>query len=129
MSSLDLVNAHYAASARGDLEGMIADFADDIVWVECAGFPTAGTYIGPAAVVDGVFGPTAAEWEGFAVSVDRTIADGGTVVALGRYTATHRGSGRALDARTVHVWTVDGDRIVGFEQIADSHLAVEAARA
>ncbi len=34
---------------------MIADFADDIEWIEAAGFPLAGTYRGPDAVKTGVF--------------------------------------------------------------------------
>ncbi|WP_223690055.1 nuclear transport factor 2 family protein [Leifsonia poae] len=129
MSNADIVRAHYDASRRGDLPGMVADFAHDIVWTECAGFPTAGTYIGPEAVIDGVFGPTAAEWDGFAVSVDRLVVQDDAVVAIGRYTATHRGTRRCLDTRTVHLWTLADGRIIGFEQIADSQLAAEAAGA
>ncbi|MFT4220562.1 MAG: nuclear transport factor 2 family protein [Microbacterium sp.] len=127
MSNVDIVRAHYDASARGDLPGMVADFAPDIVWTECAGFPTAGTYIGPDAVIDGVFGPTAAEWDGFGVAIDQLVVDGDTVVGVGRYTATHRGTGKALDARTVHVWTVRDGRIAAFEQVADSRIAALAA--
>jgi uncharacterized protein len=49
-SPLQIIKDHYAASARGDLEGMLAPLAEDAEWTEMAGFPYAGTYIGPAAV-------------------------------------------------------------------------------
>jgi len=129
MSTVDIVRAHYAASDRGDLPGMMADFSPEIVWTECAGFDTAGTYVGPEAIVAGVFGPTAATWDGFTVTVDRLVADGDTVVALARYTATHRATGTRLDCRTVHVWTVVDGKVTAFEQIADSHIAALAAQA
>src|SRR3972149_6485911 len=63
--NLDIIRDHYAASARGDLEGMLAAFAPDIAWTEVAGFPYAGTYHGAAAIVANVFARIGAEWEGF----------------------------------------------------------------
>lgn len=129
MAAIDIVKAHYAASARGDLDGMVADFAPDIEWVECAGFPTAGTYHGVQAVIEGVFGPTVATWDQFAVHVDILVADGETVIMVGRYTGVNRATGKPLDARSVHVWTVRGAHIVGFEQIADSHVVQLATQA
>jgi ketosteroid isomerase-like protein len=46
MSAADVIRAHYAASARGDLDGMLAPLAADATWTEAAGFPYAGTYTG-----------------------------------------------------------------------------------
>ncbi len=129
MSSVDVIRAHYAASDRGDLPAMMADFSPEIVWTECAGFSTAGTYVGPEAIAAGVFGPTVAQWDGFTVTVDKLVAEGDTVVSLARYTGTHRATGKRLDCRTVHVWTVADGKVTAFEQIADSHIAALAAQA
>lgn len=123
MSSIDVVRKHYAASEAGDLPGMMADFAPNIVWTEAAGFPTAGVYNGPQEIIDGVFGPTEAAWNGFSVGVERLLEDGDTVVMIGSYTATAKSTGIPLDIRTVHVWTVQDGKIVAFEQICDSHPA------
>ncbi len=134
MSNIDLVAAHYAAAARGDLPGMLADFDPGITWVEAAGFPLAGVYTGPEEITSSVFGAITSEWRGFGMHVDEYVAQGDTVVALGRYLASHRASGRELDARTVHIWRVRAGKLVGFEQLTDtllvkraSHTAEEAA--
>ena len=122
MSNIDLVAAHYDAAARGDLPGMMADFDPGITWVEAAGFSLAGSYTGPEEIASRVFGSIVADWRGFGMHVDEYVAQGDTVIALGRYRGTHRASGRGLDARTVHIWRVRGDRLVGFEQLTDTLL-------
>src|SRR3954469_2498160 len=61
----DAIEAHYAAGDAGDLQGMLAPFAPDIIWTEAAGFPLAGTYIGPAAVAENVFGALQRDWDGY----------------------------------------------------------------
>ena len=63
MSNADIITAHYAASDRGDLDGMLAPLADDVSWTEAAGFPYAGTYLGPDAVAAGVFQRIHDEWD------------------------------------------------------------------
>lgn len=124
----DVIAAHYAASTQGDLDGMVADFADDIAWTEAAGFPLAGTYHGPDAVVDGVFKALGADWDGWSVHVDELVTEGETVVAIGWYTGTHRATGTALRARVAHVWRVRNEKVVAFEQITDTLPVFQAAQ-
>jgi len=84
-SPADVVAAHYAAGARGDLTGMVADLHPQVRWTEAGGFPYGGTYIGPQAVIDGVFAAIGREWDSFGFRVDELLHAGETVVALGRY--------------------------------------------
>ncbi|MFT0701818.1 nuclear transport factor 2 family protein, partial [Citrobacter meridianamericanus] len=49
-------------------------------------------------------------------SIERLIDGGDSVVAVGRYAATHRRSGKSFEARVAHVWTVEDGRIRRFEQ-------------
>ena len=42
------------------------------------------------------------------------------VVVEGRYTATHRGTGRSLDAQVCHVWTLKGGKIARFHRYVDT---------
>ncbi|MEO8261902.1 MAG: nuclear transport factor 2 family protein [Pseudolysinimonas sp.] len=123
----DVIADHYAAGARGDLDGMIADFADDIAWTEAAGFPLAGLYRGPQAVKTGVFMALGGDWEGWAPHIDELVADGEVVVAIGWYTATHRATGKALRTRVAHVWRVRDEKVVEFEQITDTLPVHDAA--
>lgn len=119
----DIVKAHYAASDRGDLDGMVESFAADIRWTEMAGFPYAGTYVGPDEVRSGVFERLGREWKGFRADPDRLVDGGdGTVVGIGVYSGTYRRTGRSMRVRFVHVWQVEDGRITGFEQFTDTHL-------
>jgi ketosteroid isomerase-like protein len=64
-----LIRQIYADFAAGDVPGVLAAFAPDIVWNEAENFPYAGgnPYRGPQAVLDGVFLPIAGDYDGFTV--------------------------------------------------------------
>ncbi|MBW8892193.1 MAG: nuclear transport factor 2 family protein [Burkholderiales bacterium] len=115
-SNLQIVTDHYAASARGDIPAMMADMAPDVAWTEMAGFPCAGTWIGPAAVVSNVFAVLGRDWDGYSFTLEQLIDGGEQLVALGRYTGRFRATGKALDARVAHVWRLAEGRVVAFEQ-------------
>lgn len=122
----DIVAAHYAAAARADVPGMLQDFDPAIRWVEAAGFPYAGTYCGPAAVVQNVLARIGQEWTGFAFHLERLLDSGDTVVAIGSYSGLFRATGRAIDVRTAHVWQVRDGRIIALEQFTDTLLVQRA---
>ena len=122
----DIIAAHYAASDRGDVDGMLAPLAPDARWTEMAGFPYAGTYIGPDAVRAGVFDRIAADWEGYTAAITELVDGGDIVVGLGTYSGTHRGTGRYFEARVAHVWRLAGGRIVAFEQFTDTARVQDA---
>ncbi|MFK3671431.1 nuclear transport factor 2 family protein [Leifsonia aquatica] len=119
-SNRDIIAAHYAASDRGDIEGMLAPLAPDARWTEMAGFPYAGTYIGPEEVAAGVFARIAAEWDGYTAAITELVDGGDTIVGLGTYSGTHRQSGRYFEARVAHVWRLADGRVVAFEQFTDT---------
>ncbi|MCS5498346.1 nuclear transport factor 2 family protein [Cnuibacter physcomitrellae] len=123
----EVIERHYAASDRGDLDGMLSVLADDIVWTEAAGFPLAGTYVGPQSVAQNVFAALQRDWEGFALAVDEIVDCGDTVIGIGTYTGTDRGTGKPFQARVVHIWRVEDGKAVRFEQVADTAQIVAAA--
>ncbi|MEU4805293.1 nuclear transport factor 2 family protein [Actinosynnema sp. NPDC023587] len=126
MTALEVVRAHYAASDRGDLEGMLAPLAPDATWTEAAGSTYGGTYTGRDAIVANVFQRIGADWASFDVTVAELLDAGDTVVALGSYTGVHRATGKSMTARFTHVWRVADGRVTGFEQVADTALIVGA---
>jgi uncharacterized protein len=119
-SNADLIRNSYDAFARGDIETVLAVLDPKVEWTEAAGFPTAGTYTGPEAVVAGVFVRLATEWENFEAVPDRMASDGGTVVATGTYSGTFKETGRSFTARFAHVWELRDGMVVRFEQVADT---------
>jgi uncharacterized protein len=89
-TAYEIVAQHYAASDRKDIDGMMADLADDVQWTEMAGFPCAGTYVGREAIVGNVFAILGRDWEGFNFTLTELIDGGDTVVGVGDYKATNR---------------------------------------
>ncbi|UPO76409.1 MULTISPECIES: nuclear transport factor 2 family protein [Arthrobacter] len=122
----DVIDAHYAASDRGDLAGMVADFAPDIRWTEAAGFPLAGTFTGPDAVIEQVFKKLPETWADWSVSIDEVLDAGNTVIGVGTYSGVNRVTGRDFTARVAHLWRLDAGKVVAFEQIPDSAVVREA---
>ena len=125
-SNEEIIRAHYAASDRGDLEGMLAPLAPDARWTEMAGFPYAGTYVGPDEVRRGVFERIAADWDGYTAAITELVDGGDTIVGLGTYSGTHKASGRSFEARVAHVWRLRDGRVVAFEQFTDTARVAEA---
>lgn len=115
-----IIEAHYAASDRGDLAGMVADFAPDVRWTEAAGFPLAGTFFGPDAVIENVFKKLPEAWADWEVAIDEVLDAGPTVVGVGTYSGVNRSTGKAFMARVAHLWRLVDGKVVAFEQIADS---------
>jgi ketosteroid isomerase-like protein len=126
--NVDLVRGIYDAFAAGDIAGVVARMSPDIVWNEAENFPCAdrSPYRGPDAILAGVFGRIAAEWDGFAALPEELLDAGDTVVALGRYRGTCKATGRSMNAQMVHVWRVDGGKAAAFQQYADT---LQVARA
>jgi ketosteroid isomerase-like protein len=127
--NLVIVQSLYQAFAEQDREQILAIFDPGIEWIQSAGFPGGGRYVGVEAVMDGVFGRLGREWEGWGAKVGRWLDAGDSIVALGEYHGTNRATGRAMTAAFAHVlWLRDG-RVVRFEQYADTATVAAACPA
>ena len=115
-----IIESAYASFAQGDVPTALGAFADDIQWTEADGYPLAGTYVGPQAVLEGVFMRLGEIGDEFAVVPSQLLAEGDTVVALGTCTWKHRSSGEPASVKMVHVWTMDSGKAVAFQQHIDT---------
>lgn len=125
-TNVDTIAAHYAASDRGDLDGMLAPLSPDTRWTEAAGFPYAGTYVGPEDVRQHVFEAIAEDWDGYTFTLAELHDAGDAVIALGSYSGTHRRTGRSFRVRVAHVWKFADGHLASFEQFVDSAPVVAA---
>jgi uncharacterized protein len=125
-SACRIVSDHFAASARGDLAAMMADVAPDVQWTEMAGFPSAGTHVGPAQVIEKVFKVLGSDWVGHRFHFETLIDAGDCIVGVGGYHGTYRKTGKAMAVRVVHVWRVESGLVRSFEQFTDTLLVAEA---
>ena len=127
-TNLEIIKAHYAGSDTKDLVAMLAPVTATTRWTEMAGFPCAGTFIGPDAVVENVFKVIGAAWDGYALKVDRLIDGGDTIVGVGTYSGTFKATGKSMTARVTHVWDMKDGKVVQFEQFTDTALVADAMR-
>ena len=126
MSSLDSVKSIYQAFAEGDVPSVLGALSPEIDWTEAEGFPYAGTYHGPSAVLTGVFMRLGTEWDGFAAVPEEFIDGGDTVVALGKYSGTYKATGKSFQANFAHVWKVQDGKAIRFIQYVDTLLVNRA---
>lgn len=122
MSNTEPVRALYAAFAKGDMPAALATMADDIVWNEAENYPYAdrNPYVGPQAVLTGVFARIGADWENFSANSEELIDGGDTIVSLGHYGGVFKATGKTMRAQFVHVFRVKNGKIAGFQQYADT---------
>lgn len=121
-----VIQAIYDAFATGDIPTVLGLMSPDLVWNEADDFIYAdgNPYIGPQAVLEGVFARIGGEWDGFGAHVEELLDAGDTIVALGRYSGTFKATGKAQDTQFVHVWRVAGGKAVRFQQYANTlHVA------
>ena len=125
--SVALVRSIYDAFGKGDIPGVLGRMAPDMEWNEAENFPYAdgSPYVGPDAIVSGVFMRLGGEWDGFAAVPEEFLDAGDTVVVLGRYKGKYKATGRTLDAQMVHVWRVKDGKTTHFQQYTDT---LQAAR-
>lgn len=128
-TNIDIVRSHYEASAQGDIDAMMADVSPQVRWTEMAGFPCAGTWIGPQAVVDNVFAVLGKEWIGYRFELQSLIDGGDHVIGVGTYHGIYRTTAKAMQARVAHLWTLKDGQVVTFEQFTDTLLVNQAMRA
>jgi uncharacterized protein len=125
-ANLDLVRATYEGSSEDNGRTLLATLASDAEWTEAEGFPYAGTYIGPEAILAGVFRRLATEWIGYRADVHTFLEDGDRVAAFGVYSGTYKATGRAMRAAFAHLYEVMDGKIVRMTQYVDTHMVRQA---
>jgi len=129
LSNIDSIKQVYQAFAKGDVPTVLGVLSPEIDWTEAEGFPYAGTYHGPRAVLEGVFMRLGSEWNGFAAIADEFIDGGDTVVVLGKYSGTYKKTGKSFQANFAHVSKMQDGKGIRFIQYVDTLLVHRALQA
>lgn len=125
-TNLEIIRATYEGSSQDNGRHLQSALAADAHWTEAAGFPYAGTYVGPEQIAQGVFRRLATEWDGYTAKVHTYIADDDRVAAFGVYSGTYRKTGKAMTASFAHLYHLKDGKIVRMEQYVDSHMVQQA---
>ena len=122
MENKGIVESVYESFSRGDLSSIVGLFASDIQYQMANNFPYGGgkPFVGPKAVIEGVFQRMGSEVEGMSAAPKRAIDGGDTIVVEGRYSGKIKATGKAIDAQFVHVWQLAAGKIIRFQQYTDT---------
>jgi ketosteroid isomerase-like protein len=130
-TNVEIVRGLYESFGKGDVPTVLGHMHQDIEWNEAENFIYAdgNPYIGPQAVLEGVFMRLGSEWEGFTVTPEEWIDAGNRVVVLGIYQGTHTGTAKRVRAQFAHVWSLKEARVVRFQQYTDTKQFAEVVAA
>ena len=127
--NIDVVRRAYGAFGRGDLDGLLALLDPQVTWRTPGppDLPTAGLRHGVEAVRD-FFGILLNTFDITNFEPRDFLAQGDKVVVLGTSLEGVKATGKAIDFRWVHVFTLKNGRIVAFEEPADVSALVDEFR-
>jgi uncharacterized protein len=117
-----IVDGLYKAFAVGDIPTVLGIMDPNIVWNEAEGnaYADGNPYIGPEAVLNGVFARIGAEHEFFNLKdILLHEMNNDKVLATLRYDAKHK-NGNSYDAQVAHFWTLKDGKVIGFQQYVDT---------
>ena len=127
MSNTDLIKQGYEAFGRGDLDGAVENFADDVRWEnpEASQLPQNGVTEGKDAVKQ-LFAELGSYWESFAITPDEFVEQGDTVVVLSHSESKAKDTGRDVKLPWVHVWGFRDGKVVEVQALTDTAVAADA---
>jgi len=126
--NVETIQGLYEAFEKGDIPKVLGQMEQTIEWNQAENFIYAdrNPYVGPQAVLEGVFMRFAADWESFTVTPEEWLDAGNRVVVLGSYSGTHKATRNSVRAQFAHIWSVKQGRVVRFQQYTDTKQFAEA---
>lgn len=129
LKNITVIDGLYKAFATGDITSVLGAMDANIIWNEAEGNKLAdgNPYVGPDAVLNGVFARLGAEHEYFTLE-DIKLHDmcNNQVLATLRYDAKNKATGKSYNAQVAHLWTLKDGKIVAFQQFADTKKLADA---
>ncbi len=130
MSNIDTVKEMYAAFSRGDVAGIMAHVADDVLW-EAEG-PAELKFTGIRRGKNdtlGFFTAIGDEHQSPVLNMTEFLSSGDSVAAFGRYACTLTRSGKWVDTPIAHLFKFKNGKVVQYTNLFNTAAFVEASRA
>jgi hypothetical protein len=122
--NIQVIDSLYNAFSTGDMPTVLGSMHPKIEWNEAESNSLAdgNPYIGPDAVLEGVFSRVIARHEYFALQdVKIHGMNDNKVLATLRYDAKVKATGKSYNAQAAHLWTLnDAGKITAFQQYVDT---------
>ncbi|APQ15986.1 nuclear transport factor 2 family protein [Maribacter hydrothermalis] len=130
MKNVTVVDKLYNGFATGDIPTVLGLMSNNIIWNEAEGNTLAdgNPYVGPEAVLNGVFARLGEEHEYFNLEhIELHDMYNDKVLATLRYNAKRKNNGALINAQVAHFWTLKDSKIIAFQQYVDTKQLADAA--
>jgi uncharacterized protein len=118
--NVQIVKDAYAAFGRGDIQGLLALFAEDVEWITPGeGLPVAGTYRGLAKVA-GFFQKVSEMFEISFFEPREFVAQGDRVLVLGFDRGKVKATNRAFEGDWAVAFTVQNGKVTSVREYLDT---------
>ncbi|MDW5290576.1 nuclear transport factor 2 family protein [Formosa sp. PL04] len=128
--NIQTINALYNGFSTGDMPTVLGLMDPKIEWNEAESNSLADSnpYIGPQAILEGVFARLGANHEHFGLQdVKNHGMQDNMILATMRYDAKVKETGKTYNAQVAHLWTLNDEaKIIAFQQYADTKKIADA---
>ncbi len=122
--NIHLIDSLYKAFSSNDIPSVLGALHSQIEWNEAESNSLAdgNPYIGPDAVLEGVFARLGAKHEHFGLQdVKIHGMNDNMVLATLRYDAKVKTTGKSYNAQAAHLWTLNEEgKVIRFQQYVDT---------
>ncbi|MBX9785365.1 MAG: nuclear transport factor 2 family protein [Chitinophagaceae bacterium] len=128
-NNVQIIENLYAAFAVGDMPTVLAGLDEKVVWNEAESnvYADGNPYVGPQAVLNGVFARIGADYAYFnLVKIELHEMYNNHVLATLRYQAKLKNNGATYDAQVAHFWTLKNGKAIAFQQYLDTKKVADA---
>lgn len=130
--NLKVIENLYNAFATGDMPTVLGSMDPNIQWneAESNSLSDGNPYIGPNAILEGVFARLGANHEYFGLKdINIHSMNGNKILATLRYDAKVKATGKSYNAQAAHLWTLnDNGKITAFQQYVDTKKLADAEK-
>lgn len=122
-NNVSIIDGLYKAFGVGDIPTVLGGMDAKIEWNEAESNSLAdgNPYIGPDAVLNGVFARLGVNHEYFKLEdIQLHNMDNNQVMATLRYDAKNKKTGKTYNAQVAHLWTFKDGKVIAFQQYVDT---------
>jgi steroid delta-isomerase-like uncharacterized protein len=127
--NVGIINSLYDSFSKGDIPSVLSKMDANIVWNEAESNSLAdgNPYIGPDAVLQGVFSGIGEKYASFGLKdIELHDMSNNQVLATLRYVATMKNTQKTIDVQAAHLWSLKDGKIIGFQQYVDTKKLADA---
>lgn len=130
-NNISVIDALYQAFGTGDIPKVLGAMDPKIIWneAESNSLAVGNPYIGPDAVLNGVFIPLGTMYDGFTLkNIELHDMSNNQVLATLRYNATVKATQKTVDVQAAHLWTLKDGKIIAFQQYVDTKKLADSEK-